>query len=213
MADHLDYIRIHGLESSSEEVLQGLGGASLTVTGSGTCVTTTTEEVVDYGNLFEMIWAWLTGQQPQSDPDVPRSLNRGLPEISGNLLPDILRKGLSLPPAVIQKVVETAIIDITEETIDREWDRLDYNSPRNNLKRIREILNDIDDHLKTALIWEDGILGFDKSILGTALLDENNESRIRIDELLVAIQDLKYNDEEIVIGDLHAYLRNKIVEY
>lgn len=212
MADHLDFIQIRGLESSTDEVFRGVGGDEFSISGGIESNPQSSEEVPDYGDLFERLWGWISGQSAEPDPDAEsRSLSRGVPAIAGSLLPDILRYS---PPAVLYKATETALITIVDEVIEHELDTLSWNSERNNLQRIKDILNDIDDHLKKALIWEDGILGIDKSILGTALMEEEASLvKIGIDELKAAIDTLKYNDEEIVIGDLHAYLRNKIVEY
>jgi len=234
MADHLDFIRIRGLESSDDEVFQGLGAAEISnqiATGSqtdGSAFDGVSEFFESIADSWETLWDFITGQATNADPGDDEETPRGRSRAIGALVPAVtsivpLLSGL---PAVIKGVaiffvlpnIINAIVNDIEDVIQ---DQVDPNSIRSGIKKIHQRLNDIDDHLKTALIWEDGILGIDKSILGTSLMEgEASLVRIGIDDQRASLQDLKaaieslqYNDEEIVIGDLHAYLRNKIVEY
>jgi hypothetical protein len=223
MSDHTDFIAIHGLQSSASEVFQGIS-ASFTATGGttgGGTVSSTgafdpSSLINELSDSFGDLWGWISQQQGEGEE---RSLSRG-----SRMVPALIMGGL---PAVIGAlapvVAATATVSATHSVVDgfirSIIDLINPASEQWRLYGIENRLEEIRDILKTGLIWEDGLLQIDKSILGTGLLKEVDgkmESRlgdVNMDEVVEALESLKYNDEEIDFGPFRVKLRSKILDY
>lgn len=224
MADYTDFIRIRGLESSDDEVFQGLGAASLSVeSGVQPGVSESSNWIetmlIDASGAFADILSFITGKAPdvgvveEGEEEGARSL--GLSRGFGALVPYVggaLALTANLPPAAAGFATIMAVVHVIDDILEDVEDVFDPLDPGWRLYAIEKKLKSIDDHLKTGLIWEDGILGIDKSILGTALLQLSEEEKSILKERLTAliaelmnttsaVEDLTFIDSEVKYAD------------
>lgn len=224
MADHLDFIRIRGLESAETEVFQGISG-DLQVSGSSGGGSTNsitggfdpTALIDELSNSFGDLWGWVSQQQGEGEEE--RSLSRG-----SRMVPALIVGGLpavigALAPVVAATATVSATHSVISEFIRSIVDFINPTSDQWRLYGIENRLEEIRDILKNGLIYEEGLLGTDKSILDTGLLktvDGVKVSRLgdmNFDDIVEALEALQYNDEEIDFGPFRARLRSKIIDY
>lgn len=216
MADHTDFIRIRGLESAETEVFQGMGAASLTVSGPGggsggtsTIWEAIPEDVISLVTSYtEEVKSWLqTVEDFVPTEDGSRGVS-GLPALP--VLP-IIFTGAALALSGGAAVPAIATLMITQSLMNRAGAQLeeirhncDPNSPINVFKKA---------------FLKDG-----KSILSEAWLQSGSEPSIVKDRLTAVaaeitkleqpIKDLSLVDVIIQLGDdLKARIKGKALEF
>lgn len=182
MADHTDFIRIRGLESSDDEVFQGLGAAAVTVEGPGG--TPGTSPGIEWGEIpaevLEQVGQYTTdlnswiAQALRYDPDtgsralVPELLD-DLPIVP--LVTSIVATGGVSLPAVAATMLTQVLMNQIGSAVANYAESLDQNSPTNILKK--------------AFLWDNN--GTMESILGTAMLRVSDDEKSILRERLTAL--------------------------
>ena len=194
LADHLDFIRIRGLEDSDTEVFQGLGASGLPTSpgsgpGNGTGGGTgSTPAALDWGTVGDEVLTqlqqyytaqqdWLTqmealGDQQEQAASAAQSRGvRELPAVIPNapmipvLLATLATGGASVP-VVLGEILIQVGLSVADAQLRKLFNRLDPNSPENQIKALVE-----------------------------------------------AINDLKYNDEVVDFGAVRIHHKGKVIEY
>jgi hypothetical protein len=214
MADHTDFIRIRGLESSAEEVFQGLGGASLSVSEAGgdedTEWTAIPEDVVALISTYtDEVKTWLATVEDYEPPEDGSRGVSGLPAIPS--LPAIIAgagaivaTGGAALPAVATLMVTQVIMNLAGSQLEDIRHNFDPNSPINVFKK--------------------AFLKNGKSILSEAWLQSGSEPSIlqaRLTELIEKtgnleqpLKDLALIDAIIQFGDdMKARIKGKALEF
>ena len=214
--DHLDFIRIRGLESSDTEVFQGMGGATLTAeTSGGTSPGTTTS--LEWGEIptevLEQVAQYTTdlnewiAEAVRYDPDSgTRSL---VPELLDNLpVVPIVTTAVTAAtapvalPAVATVMLSQVIMNQVGTAVAEYARSHDPDAPENILKK--------------AFLWDnDGTL---ESILKTAMLRVSDTEKSILRERLTALEqplkDLSLIDATIEAGnDLKVRVKGKALEF
>lgn len=207
--DHLDFIRIRGLQSADSEVFQGAaGGTSSTAPGSpgegeNTEWVGIPEETIELVEGYTTdLNEWMKGINESTDRALGRSrdvtdLVPYVPNIITGIGAIVGTGGAALP-AVATVMMSQVIANLVGQAVQNYIASQDETSPANILK-------------KAFLYPEDGV---SKSILLKALLnavDGTQESRV--DELVEALKALQYNDEEVDFGPFRVHLRGKVLDY
>jgi hypothetical protein len=224
MADHTDFIRIRGLESSDEEVFQGLGAASLTVSGTGggdsedTDWTMIPQDILDQVDTYSTaLKEWLVQADNYTPPDDVTS--RGARDMSLPPAPElttiiggvgaIVATGGAALPAVAVTLLTQTLLNMAASQLESFKKSLDPNSIENLFKK--------------AFLWKDGLSL--KSILGTAFLQlsesEKSILQARLTELVEKtgnleqpLKDLALIDAIIQFGDdMKARIKGKALEF
>jgi hypothetical protein len=217
MADHTDFIRIRGLESSDTEVFQGLGAASLTVSGPGGGDSGGTSPGMEWGEIPETVLTMISDYSQELNDWIAKAIRydeesgtRALvPELLDDLpvvpmaLATVATGGLSLP-AVATTMLAQVLMNHVGTAVANYAEAQDPNSPSNVLRK--------------ALIKDD------KSILAEALLQAGADPSIlqaRLTELVEKtgnleqpLKDLALVDVIIQLGDdLKARMKGKALEF
>ena len=208
MADHLDFIRIRGLESSDDEVFQGLGGAAVTVEGPGG--TPGTSPGFDWGEIPQEVLSMISDYSQELNAWIAQAVRYDEDTGSRSLVPELLDDlpivpmalatvatgGLSLP-AVATTMLAQVLMNHVGTAVANYAEAHDVNSPINLLRK--------------------AFLKDDKSILGEAFLRDGSDPSILKERLTAlieeltnttsAVEDLTFIDAEIKYADntsLHA---------
>lgn len=208
--DHLDFIRIRGLNSAETEVFQGAaGGGSV----SGGTVTTQSdwtaipEEAIEMINTYtDDLNTWLQGVNEEAEARGLKSrevttLAPYVPNIISTAAAGgaIIATGGAALPAIATMMITQTIGNLVGQAVQNYIASQDENSPANILKK--------------AFLYDDA--GTLESILGTALLQLTEEEKSilqqRLTELNDAVKDLRYNDEVIDFGGARLHLRGKVI--
>ena len=208
MADHTDFIRIRGLESSTDEVFQGLGAAAVTVEGPGGSPGGNTS--IEWGEIPETVLTMISDYSQSLNDWIAKAIrydeetgSRALvPELLDDLpvvpmaLATIASGGLSLP-AVATTMIAQVLMNHVGTAVANYAEAQDPNSTSNILRKA--LIKDDKSILAEALLQD----GVDPSILKerlTALIAE-------LTNLTAAVEDLTFLDAEIKYADntsLHA---------
>lgn len=211
MADHLDFIRIRGLETPSEaEVFQGIGGGTVTsAPGSGETPSLEWGEIPQ--EAIEMVSTytqdlntWLA-EALRYDPDsgsraLPPGLLDNIPVIP--LITSLVATGGASLPAVATVVVSQVLMNYVGSAVANYAESLDENSPVNLLKK--------------AFLYDNN--GTQESILKTAFLrltdPEYSILQQKLAEIRDGVNDLAMVDATVHIGDdLKARIKGKALEF
>lgn len=206
MADHTDFLRIRGLESAETEVFQGMGAASLTVSGPGGGGNTG----IEWGEIPENVFTMISKYTNDSNEWLKTALaynadsgSRSLPPALLDALPlvpvvieAVATGGASLPAAAVTLLAQV-IMSQAETGLANYAESLDENSPTNLLKK--------------AFLYDDQ--GELKSILGTGLLTAETVKTSFLEGVRKAIEALKYNDEVVDFGPFRLHLKGNVIEF
>lgn len=214
MADHLDFIKVRGLETPEEdEVFQGLGGAALTVDAAGG-----TSQSLEWGEIpadaIDMVstytqdlQTWLA-EAVRYDPDsgsralVPELLDDlpVVPLVVGSVV--AAGTGAVTLPAVATVMLSQVIMNLVGSSIANYAESLDENSPVNLLKK--------------AFLYDNN--GTQESILKTALLRLTDAEKSILQAQLKGIQegveDLSFLDAELKFADnTSLHVKGKVLNH
>lgn len=220
MADHTDFIRIRGLESADSEVFQGLGAASLTVSGGTPGGSTGIEwgeipaEVLTMiSDYSQSLNDWIAQAVRYDEDTGTRSL---VPELLDDLpivpmaLATVATGGLSLP-AVATTMIAQVLMNHVGTVVADYAEAHDVNSPINLLRKA--FLKDDKSILGEAFLQD----GSDPSILKerlTAMIAELTNTTGAITTLEQPLKDLSLIDLIIQFGDdLKARIKGKALEF
>jgi hypothetical protein len=188
MADHLDYIRIRGLESGADEMFQGaLGcGASDGSADSAPALEwgDMPEDVVTMlGQYTDDVNAWLTEMQSYDPSEAARGITAlAIPPAVPALFTALALSGAGVPalPVVATVMVTQAIVNTMGSSLQSLANRYDANS----LEYI----------FRKAMLYKDA---------------GNVEQSVLNDRL----SDLAYVDEIIDFGPFRVHIKGKMIEY
>lgn len=183
--DHLDFIRIQGLEVSDAEVFQGVSGGDVSQSpGDGDT------PMLDWGDMPEEavsllsqytddVNAWLTKIQTYDPADDTRAItDLSIPAIP--LITSIVATGGASLPAVATAMAVQAVISTAGPALQNIANRFDSNS----LEYI----------VRKAMLYKDKD-GVEKSVLDDRL------------------SDLAYVDQVIDFGAFRVHIKGKMIEY
>lgn len=222
--DHLDFIRIRGLQGADTEVFQGAAGGGASTAAESASNTADLlgafappDEVMELLDILGAEAESLDGANEETEATArsrgrSRAIGALVPIIAGpiaKVLPWFLKfKGNLFAMQLFQYVIKIIIDDVE--------DNFDPTSERWRLRGIENKLDALGDTLKTALIWEDGLLQIDKSILETALLEEDPEAgRVSKLDTLHDIADASgaFEDTEVDFGDVKLRVKGRTLQY
>lgn len=243
MADHLDFIRIQGLEVSDAEVFQGVsGGGSADESGLNLEWGDMPEEAVSLLSQYtDDVNAWLTKIQSYDPDDDTRAItDLAIPAIP--LITSIVATGGASLPAVATAMAVQAVISTAGPALQNLANRFDENSLEYILRTA--LLNAKESILKQAWLSQDNVslmekawlyqdagtfvsilqkawLYFDtgdpvvKSILKKALLYvKNTEGQDILESVLHdRLSDLAFVDAVIDFGAFRVHIKGKMIEY
>jgi hypothetical protein len=208
MADHLDFIRIRGLQSADTEVFQGASGGGTSSAAPGSPGDTTEwvgipEETIELVEGYTTdLNEWMRGINESTARALGRSrdvtdLVPYVPNIIGGVGAIVGTGGAALP-AVATVMMSQVIANLVGQAVQNYIASKDENSPANILK-------------KAFLYEEDSTT---KSILLKALLESvDGTQESRVDELIEELKALQYNNEEVDFGPFRIHLRGKVLDY
>lgn len=205
MADHLDFIRIRGLESSDDEVFQGLGAASV-VPGE----TPGTSPGMEWGEIPETVLTMISDYSQDLNTWIAKAIRYDEDTGSRALIPELLDDlpvvpmalatvatgGLSLP-AVATTMLAQVLMNHVGTAVANYAEAQDPNSPANILRK--------------ALLYNDESIIRERI---TALIEELMNTTEAVSSVTTeltntteAVEDLTFIDAEIKYADntsLHA---------
>lgn len=183
MSDHLDFIRIQGLEVSDAEIFQGVSGGDVSLSpgeDAGETWGEIPEEAVSLLSQYtDDVNAWLTNVQ-NYDPsaDTRAITDLAIPAIP--LITSIVATGGASLPAVATAMAVQAVISTAGPALQNIANRFDANS----LEYI----------MRKAMLYKDKN-GVEKSVLDDRL------------------SDMAYVDHTIDFGAFRVYIKGKMIEY
>lgn len=183
MADHLDFIRIQGLEVSDAEIFQGVSvgaGDSSGESGLNLEWGEIPEEAVSLLSQYtDDVNAWLTAVQNYDPTAETRAItDLAIPAIP--LITSIVATGGASLPAVATAMAVQAVISTSGPALQNIANRFDSNS----LEYI----------MRKAMLYKDS-----KDVEQSVLNDR--------------LSDLAYVDHEIDFGAFRVYIKGKMIEY
>lgn len=174
MSDHLDFIRIQGLEVSDSEVFQGVSGGDVSLSpGDGDA------PMLDWGEMPEEavtllsqytddVNAWLTKIQTYDPDDDTRAItDLAIPAIP--LITSIVATGGASLPAVATAMAVQAVISTAGPALQNIANRFDENSLEYIMRTA--LLNAKESILKQAWLSQDNV-----SLMKQAWLSQDNVS-------------------------------------
>jgi hypothetical protein len=197
MSDHLDFIRIAGLESAETEVFQGLlgsaAGSDVNVSGGGETTslewgTIPAEVLQDIATYFQDLKTWLSSKP--FDPSLTRGLTDALkpsvPVIAGAVATAATGGTVALP-AIASALVTQVGMNLIDGMLEQALERVDPNP--------------LQEAFETAFLTVDN-----QSILQTGLQQLHGI----LDQRL---SDLAYVDKTVDFGFARVHIKGKMIEY
>jgi len=191
MSDHLDFIRIRGLEDSELEVFQGIGatGSGGSSDGGTTPATEWSAFPIDAIEMMETYTDGMIAWQKEAEAYTPDDPTRGMlatipsvPAILGSLA--LAGTGAVSLPVLATGLITQSLLLMLKTAVENYAKSIDANS--------LEML------FKKAFLFKEG-----------ETIDPAKFQSI----VKRCLEDLRYNDEELDFGAFRAWLHGKIIEY